>query len=356
MTDEPREIPMDEEFAFAEYRAVFRAAPDGILVVDSGGVIRDVNPRALEQFGYERDELIGLEVEALVPEAQRGLHREQRGEYTEDPHARPMGAGLDLAGRRKDGSTFPAEISLSPMETDEGLHVISVVRDVSERKRLRDFGVGALRAAEDERHRIARELHDDTAQRLAAMLVRLRIAIREEEEGARNRMLEEIREDVLDTAESVRRIARGLRPPVLDEVGVVAAIRSHVEALRKAYGFEIEVEADEPERRLSADAELALYRIVQEALANVVRHAGAERARVRLGAADGHVIATVEDDGRGFRLEETTAPPSGLGLVGMRERARNAGGRLEIDSEPGQGTRVRVELPYPRTPKEAPRE
>lgn len=336
---------MDEEFGVAEYRAVFDSAPDGIVVVDHEGRIRDLNPRALEQFGYEREELIGEKIEVLVPDRQKRFHREERRSYMKGPAARPMGVGLELAGRRKDGATFPVEISLSPMESGERTFVISVVRDVTERQRLRAFGIGALRAAEEERQRIARELHDDTAQRLAAMLVRLRVAIREVDTAARERLLEEIRSGVLETAESVRRIARGLRPPVLDEVGVVAAIRSHVEALRKAYEFEIEFDVDGAEPRMTPDVELALYRIVQEALANVVRHADASRARVEVRPGNERVVATIEDDGRGFRIDAAAAPPSGLGLIGMRERARNAGGKLEIDSEPGGGTRVRVVLP-----------
>lgn len=341
---------MTEEFSASEYRAVFEAAPDGIVVVAPDGTIVDLNPRAIELFGYSREELMGRSVEVLVPEPQRDVHRAERVAYMREPRSRPMGAGIELVGRRKDGSTFPVEISLSPMNEGPDSLVISVVRDVSERKRLRDFGVGALRAAEDERQRIARELHDDTAQRLAALLVRLQVAIRERSDEERSRLLDEIRRDILQTAEAVRRIARGLRPPVLDEVGVVAAIRSHVDALRRAYEFDIELEAS-GEPALSPDAELALYRIVQEALANVVRHAGASRARVVVESVDTQVVATVEDDGHGF-ARDAASPGGGLGLIGMNERARNAGGRFEVESVPGEGTVVRVEIPARRVERD----
>ena len=342
-TIEPHSM-MEDVTAAAEYRAVFEAAPDGIIVVDGDGIIQDVNPRAYEQFGYEPGELVGESIEILVPRSQRDVHRRQRDAYQDDPRTRPMGAGLELTGVRKDGTAFPVEISLSPMPGDTAPWVISVVRDLTERKRLRDFGVGALRAAEDERQRIARELHDDTAQRLAAMLVRLQVATRQDEAQRRREILEEVREGILETVEAVRRIARGLRPPVLDEVGVVAAIRSHVEAVRKAYEFEIDVEAPLDEPQLGPDAELALYRIVQEALSNVVRHAEASRARVRFGRARGRFEVVIEDDGKGF-VEDPTRPHAGLGLMGMRERARNAGGEIEIESRAGEGTRVRVEIP-----------
>ncbi len=338
---------MTEDVTAAEYRAVFEAAPDGIIVVDDAGMIRDVNPRAHEQFGYAPGELIGQPIEVLVPGSKRDAHRHQRRAYQDEPRTRPMGAGMELTGLRQDGTTFPVEISLSPMPGRDSPWVISIVRDLTERKRLRDFGVGALRAAEDERQRIARELHDDTAQRLAATLVRLQVAMRLEDPQRRNAALEEIREGILETAEAVRRIARGLRPPVLDEVGVIAAIRSHAAALRQAYEIDIEVETLDGEPRIGPDVELALYRIVQEALANVVRHADASGARVHFEMEDEDLRVLVEDDGKGF-VHDPTNPSNGLGLMGMRERARNAGGEIEIQSRPDEGTRVRVTIPLRR--------
>jgi PAS domain S-box-containing protein len=328
-----------------EYEAVFRAAPDGIVLVDSEGVIRDLNPAALRMFGYEQDELIGQRVEVLVPERSRAAHRGDRLAYTEHPHPRPMGIGMELSGRRKDGSEFPVEISLSPVPGDDASLVIAIVRDVTERKRLRAFGVGALRATEEERQRIARELHDDTAQRLAALLVRFQLARRAAGDTERETMLEEIREGIEEAADSVRRIARNLRPPVLDEAGIVGAIRAHARALREAYDLEVVVHAPRPQPQLVADVELALYRIVQEALANVVRHAGSTSARVSLACVDGLLEVTVADEGRGFDPTAVEREVQGMGLLGMRERARNAGGELTVESAPGAGSRVRVRLP-----------
>ena len=145
------------------YDAVFRASPDGIVVVDETGRIRDVNPMAEQLFGYSRAELVGEEIETLVPGRVRGVHTANRLRYMTSPTARPMGIGMELAALRRDGSEIPVEISLSPLDTAQGVLVIATVRDVTQRRQLRDFGAAALRASEAERKHIARELHDDTA-------------------------------------------------------------------------------------------------------------------------------------------------------------------------------------------------
>lgn len=328
-----------------EYEAVFRAAPNGIVLVDAEGAIRDLNPAAERMFGYDRDQLLGQRVEILVPVRSRPAHRDQREEYSAHPRARPMGIGMELTGRRKDGGEFPLEISLSPLRLGGDTQVIAVVYDVTERQRLRAFGAGALRAAEEERQRIARELHDDTAQRLAALLIRLQVATRVSRPSEREALLEEVREGLEEAADSVRRIARNLRPPVLDEVGVVEAIRTHARSLSEAHGLAIEVDSPRPEPRLAPERELALYRIVQEALSNVVRHAGADRASVTFTPADATLGVEIVDDGRGFDPVAVEREARGLGLLGMRERARYAGGEMEIDSAPGAGSHLRLRLP-----------
>jgi PAS domain S-box-containing protein len=329
-----------------EYRAIFDAAPDGIVLVGSDGTIRDVNPCALRMFGYERGEIVGRLVEVLVPRALQRRHVEDRQRYQDSPRARPMGVGLELRGLRKDGSEFPVEISLSPVPEAAGGYVISIVRDLTERRALQAFGAGALRAAEEERQRIARELHDDTAQRLAGLMLMLKVASRTEDPAEREERIDQVREEIGAAADAVRRIARGLRPPVLDEVGLPAALESLVRSLRQAHGLDIDLAMERTVGRMSADSELAMYRIVQEALSNAIRHSGASRVAVSLESEDHLLRAEVRDDGRGFAKERPFSDEGqGLGLVGMRERARHAGGTLEIDSAPGAGTLVRVTLP-----------
>ena len=330
-----------------EYRAIFESSPDGIIVVCRDGKIKDVNPMVEVLFGYAREELLDEHVEMLVPEAFRQAHEAHRSRYVKNPHARPMGVGMELWGRRRDGSEFPMEISLSPWLTDPegGMRVVCTVRDITDRKRLHDFSEGALRSVEEERQRIARELHDDTAQRLATLMLRVRLISREQGPERLSSLLEELREEILDAAEGVKRIARGLRPPELEEVGLGLALIAHARGLKEGAGFEVELELDPVENILGPDAKLALYRIIQESLSNAVRHSGAGTARVTVRVVDGKVTAVVEDDGRGFVPTQLNEKGAGLGLVGMQERAHMIGGRVTVDSFPGEGTRVRIELP-----------
>jgi PAS domain S-box-containing protein len=335
-----------------EYRAVFESAPDGIMVVDRQGVVRDLNPAVESLFGFAREEVLGEAVEMLLPEAFRRAHLAHRERYQRNPHPRPMGAGLELTARKKDGTEFSVEISLSPWRQDGHEWVICMVRDITERKRIQDFSEGALRSVEEERQRIARELHDDTAQRLATLMVKVRLLSKEADEAHRAHGLAELREQILETAEGVKRIARGLRPPELEEVGLRSALQVHTRGLWEAAGFQVEVDMEPVEHLLDLEAKLCLYRIIQESLSNALRHSGTDRARVTIWVEDGQVAALVEDAGRGFRADKASADGAGLGLVGMQERAVMLGGRVLVDSTPGEGTRVRIELPT--SPVEAP--
>jgi len=214
------------------------------------------------------------------------------------------------------------------------------------RARLREVAARALGSAEDERKRIARELHDETAQTLAALLIRIRLVQRAGDDEARAKLLDEMRTDVGRALEGIRRFARGLRPPALDELGLVPAIESHARSLEEISGLRITVECEEVAGDLPPQAELATYRIVQEALSNVVRHARATQAWVRIGHEAGRLVVAVEDDGRGFDPGNVTSTEGGgLGLFGMKERAGYIGGQVEVASTPGGGTRVRAEIP-----------
>lgn len=214
------------------------------------------------------------------------------------------------------------------------------------RRQLREIAARALNAEEEERKRISRELHDGTAQTLAALLIRLRLVRAAGSQIERDALLDEVRAEIAATLEDVRRFARGLRPPALDELGLVPAIESHARMMEEAARVDIIVDADSVGGLLLPEAELALYRIVQEAISNAVRHSGARKVQVRVARTPDAVTAVVTDDGRGFPVAEVMAARgSGLGLFGMKERAAYVGGQVEIESAPGRGTRITARMP-----------
>ena len=219
------------------------------------------------------------------------------------------------------------------------------------RTRLRDVAARALNAQEDERRRIAQELHDGIAQTLAALRVRLRVA-RSFDGAARQDTLEAISADIGAATEEIRRIAQGLRPPALDMLGLSPAIESYARSIAETSGLTIDTDIAATDGMLSPDAELALYRIVQEALSNAARHSGAHSARVDLEVGDGAVHVVISDDGAGFAVAEEMSR-GGLGLFGMQERGAYLGGAVDIESNPGQGTRVRVTIPTMETARYA---
>jgi two-component system, NarL family, sensor histidine kinase UhpB len=216
------------------------------------------------------------------------------------------------------------------------------------RRRLREVAARALNASEEERRRISLELHDDASQRLAAILMRLRIARSVEDGEVKDMMLEEVRRELAETADGLRRYAQGLRPPALDELGLGPAIESHVRHVAETAAMPVEVRTEGVGRLESPEAELALYRIIQEAITNALRHSRARRIGVSVERKHDAVMATVTDDGVGFDAEAILRAPTGehgLGLFGMRERAEYVGGRVAIVSTPGKGTTVRAAVP-----------
>jgi two-component system sensor histidine kinase DevS len=335
-----------EMLSVEEARAVFDAAPDGVAVVDEEGVIRAVNPKIEQLFGWTADDLMGEPVEVLLPEQLREVHRDHRASWMRVPRDRPMGVGMELWGLHKDGTEFPVEVSLSSWQREEGdLRVVCSIRDVSEARRLRNFSEGALRASEDERKRIARELHDDTAQRLATLILRVGMVARERDHERRAALFDEVRGEIVEAADSVKRMARGLRPPEIEELGLELAVHAHVRTLREA-GFRATAQIGSVDDFLEPTQKLAIYRILQEGLSNARRHSGATSAMVRLFRSGAEIVGEITDRGRGFDpVRVVDGQSGGLGLLGMEERATMIGGRISIDSERDRGTRIRLEVP-----------
>ena len=333
-----------------DYRAVFEASPDAMLIVDSSGVIRDLNPQALSMFGWSREEMEGSGVERLVPAARRSRHEQHRLRYSQAPLPRPMGQGLELQAVRKDGTTFAVEISLSPGNLASGReHVICTIRDITTWKRMRWLSRMKLVAAENERKHLSRELHDEFLQFLVAFKIRGKLLVDETDREERERAWAVIADEILGAIRGVKQMIRGLRSPKLEEQGLVSALATLFRDARKVHGVTIRasVNLDWAADELDPVTILAVYRIVQEAVTNAATHARVREAAVTLRSADGMIVAEIRDEGCGFELPDSEAAPDDghIGLTGMRERAESVGGSLTVRTSPGKGTTVRAAVP-----------
>jgi len=216
--------------------------------------------------------------------------------------------------------------------------------------RLRALSSQIINAQEEERLRISRELHDETAQALASLLVRQRVAERSPDAESLQRTMADLRALTAETLEGVRRMALELRPTMLDDLGLVAAVEAFGRQFSHRTGIPVDVRMTRRPERLPPEVELVAFRVIQEALSNIARHSGASRAEVLLGASAGLLSVSVADDGQGFEIESALdSRQRSLGLFGMRERAALVNGRLSLDSAPGRGTRVRLEIPTQAT-------
>lgn len=260
----------------------------------------------------------------------------------------PIGL-LEDAARRVQAGDFSARAAIglfADRDIEELAQVFNLMLDTlaEHRTTIREVAARRLDAAETERLRIASELHDNTAQSLAAILIQLKLARDTADPAQRNALIASISTTVTAAVEELRRIAQELRPPSLDMLGLRAALEAHSRTLSETSGLQIEVDIRSIDRVLSGPSELVLYRLVQDALSNVLQHATTRMAKLRVWAEAGRIVAEVSDQGRGFSMAEMRGKNM-LGLLSMHERASYAGGSVKIEAEPGKGTLVRIELP-----------
>lgn len=217
-----------------------------------------------------------------------------------------------------------------------------------------------LQAQEEERKRIARELHDDTAQSLSTLLINLDVI--EPHIGAGDEALRtgfhRVREIAKRTLDATRALSHDLRPTILDDFGLVAALRWFADEFTRTFGVSVELHVDQQNPGLTPEIELALFRIAQEALTNSGKYGEADRVCVELAFPDGYARLVIEDDGKGFELAQRTGPTrhGGLGLYGMQERAELVGGTLVVDAAVGRGTRIVAQIPLGNQPDVADRD
>lgn len=329
-------------------RSLLDAAPDGFIVVDTEGDIVWANQTAHSLFGYRDVELIGRRVDELVPESLRFDHHAHRESYEENPRGRSMGLGLNLSARKKDGTEFPVEISLSPLHTRDGLLVTAIVRDISERKRLEEErNVLSLELeTERERDRIAMDLHDGVMQDIYAVALGLELSLDGDGGGestyADARVVEQSIGQLHEVIRSIRSFIFDLRPRQFP--GSLAEGLSNL-AEEFAQNSLISTNAMIDEAVTVDDATaLIIYHVAHESLSNIRKHAGASSVILTLSKVGDAGHLEISDDGKGF--DTNHGPPDGHhGLRNMAARAQAINAQFHIDSAPGKGTTLVLEFP-----------
>ncbi len=341
------------EGATHPYHVLLNAMSDGAALLSPDGTVLFGNRRLAEIAHAPLESLRGSRLPQFATPAER--HRLEA--FVREGRK----GGREFAIRGEDGSATPVWIALSRVPLgaslgDDGTAgngatvLMAIITDLTDGKRADATRVGLLKrllSAEDqERRRIARELHDETGQSLTTLLVGLRAIGDITGLGEVRSMAERLRDVAAHTVDDVGRLARGLHPAVLDDKGLVAAARRHASDFAKAFGVvvDLRVHGSVP-RRLAPLAQSTMYRILQEALTNVARHARAHVVGVVLKHKDAMLELVIRDDGVGFYPAAALSAASGLGLHGMQERVALLGGSVEIESRPGHGTTIRARIP-----------
>jgi PAS domain S-box-containing protein len=323
------------------------AAPDAVFVVAESGEIAFASTQAATLFRCPVGELVGLSVDELLPEDVRARHHEHRTRYRAHPEVRQMGVGLALRARRRDGSEFAAEISLSPIVDGDRQFVVAAVRDITERLAAEtelEASREALRAAEqaivlaDVRDRIARDLHDTVIQRLFAAGLSLQAVAATTDDRVRNR-LERLVEDLDETIRELRSAIFSLQARQ-QPGGVRGRLLDVISDAGAAMGSDPRLQIEGPVDAIRDAIVEELLPTLREALSNVAQHAQATRVRVRLRIAD-DVHLEVLDDGIGVTGEVL----GGHGLANMARRAEKLGGTATIETDPAGGARFDWRVP-----------
>jgi PAS domain S-box-containing protein len=349
---------------------------EGVMATGVDGRVRFLNPVAEELTGWPLDEaldrpleeiyrLTDLEGRAIEPVPLRAaldqrrsqdkelylLHRRDGIEIAIEDLSAPFTAGDDGTARGavtvfSDVSERLREVSSSHEErqrlesrAERAVHALG-----ESRAELRALAANLLRAREEEGQRIARELHDDFSQRLALVAIEAETLRRQVPTDELRAGLDRIIERSEQVAADLRALSHRMHPSVLADLGLVDALRALVVESQIEL-VEIEFDETPEDAPIPMSTSIALYRIAQEALRNVIKHAPRARVTMRLAVADDEIRLEIEDDGPGFELAEARRRGAGMGLISIHERARLAGGRLEVDSAPGAGTRIRVAVP-----------
>lgn len=325
------------------YWLVSAAGRDLILLLDPAGHFLYAGSSLRQILGYDPLDVIGSNLFD-------GFRPEDR------PAAQKQWSKLSAIGvtimtgryRHADGSWRTIEISATSVLQSGSPYVFALGQDITDHRRIQAALRSSLAAQENERRHLARELHDEIGQVLTAVKIRLQ-AIQQAPRGARRAALLAEGQEIVDQAlDQVRDLSLGLRPSLLDDFGLIAAMQWYVNRVAEHTGLAVHFVADPLEQRLPPVLETTCFRVTQEAVTNVIRHAAARQVRVELHRQADTLRLTIEDDGVGFdkrRVREQAIQGGGLGLLGIHERVLLAGGQINIQSAPAQGTQITVCFP-----------
>jgi PAS domain S-box-containing protein len=359
-----RELTREERLTSAlrdaneRYHRTVESLMDAIVSVDDVHNVTLFNPAAERMFGVPAAEALGGPISRFMPERAREAHAYHLACFMQSPDsASGMELNRDVTGLRSDGLEFPMESTLAHTTVDGRPEVTAVLRDVTERRRaerdlhesnrqLRTLSASLQDVREQEQTRIAAELHDELGQQLTGLKLELSWCASRVREGRPPTIdqVDAMRHQLDATIASVRRIATELRPRVLDDLGFGEALAWQASEFARRTGLAVDVDFAASECVTDDAVATALFRIFQESLTNIARHAAASHVTVllRLGAADDALVLRICDDGKGI---SPGRDGKGIGLLSMRERALALGGRLAVTSRPGEGTTIEVVLP-----------
>jgi PAS domain S-box-containing protein len=340
-------------------RTIFEGAPGGMGITDLAGNIIHVNPAFARLVGYTQDELQGKAIADITHEKN---YPENKASIDDLLAGKRDGFVIDKRYRRKDGRIIWVHSTLAILRgaADEPRHMVALIEDITERKHAEDAlrrSAAELRALsrrlvevqEFERKQISRELHDRLGQSLTGLSVNLSIlgaALPPHADGELQSRLEDSAALLESTMGAIRNVMSELRPPMLDDFGLHLALDWYARQFAARTGIGVTVHCAQPDERPAPEAEIALFRIAQEALNNVVKHARARRVEITLERSGSEYVMSVQDDGVGFDADgQHTARLPGLGIVTMRERSQAVGGRFDIETLRGSGTRLSVRIP-----------
>jgi two-component system, LuxR family, sensor kinase FixL len=323
-------------------RAILETAVESIITIDDHGLIESFNPAAEKLFGYPAAEVIGHNVSLLMPAPHREKHDSYIRNYQQTGQAKIIGIGRETQARKKDGTIFPIDLSVSEVKLSDRRLFTGIIRDISDRKRLEKE---ILEISEREQRRIGQDLHDGLCQQLAGIemlsqVLAHKLAPRSKNSAAR---AEEIAGAVRDSISQTRRLARGLSPATLESEGLPAALTEL--ALNTARMFQVKCTLSGEQDLSSLDHATAthLFRIAQESVSNAIKHGRAKDIRLTLQREAGKLHLTIQDDGQGFPAKLKKNP--GMGLRIMQSRINMIGGTLLIEKNPGRGVTVFCHLP-----------